>query len=75
MGILAQCPTCRQKQSNKNKLCPKCGENLDKAKRGGRVQYWIDYRFKDPKNGNKLTRVQKSVGSFERYQAINHKGL
>jgi integrase len=38
---------------------------LDKAKRGGRVQYWIDYRFKDPKNGNKLTRVQKSVGSFE----------
>lgn len=44
MGILAQCPTCRKKGSIKNKTC-KCGENLDKAKRAGRVQYWIDYRL------------------------------
>lgn len=64
MAILAQCPTCRQKQSIKNKSC-KCGEHLDKAKRAGRVMYWIDYRYKDPKKNNKLVRVQKSVESFE----------
>jgi len=63
MGILAQCPACRQKQSTKNKSC-KCGENLDRAKKAGRVMYWIDYRYKDPKDGT-VKRVQKSVDSFE----------
>ncbi len=46
MAILAECPSCRKKQSIKNKLC-KCGESLDKAKRSNRVKYWIDYRLKD----------------------------
>ena len=45
MSILSECPGCRQKQSNKNKFCPKCGTDLDKAKRSGRVRYWIDYRL------------------------------
>ncbi|CAB5119498.1 Mobile element protein [Olavius algarvensis associated proteobacterium Delta 3] len=44
MSILAECPTCRNKQSNKNRLC-KCGENLIKAKRSRRVRYWINYRL------------------------------
>jgi len=44
MAILAECPTCKLKQSVKNKVC-KCGENLDKAKRSNRVQYWIDYKI------------------------------
>ena len=44
MGVLAECPVCHKKQSTKNKIC-KCGENLDKAKRGKRVNYWIDFRL------------------------------
>jgi len=42
MSIFAQCPICRKKQSVKNKLCT-CGENLDRAKKSNRVQYWIDF--------------------------------
>ncbi len=45
MAILQECPTCRQKRSNKLKLCP-CGENLEKAKRSNRVRYWITYRLR-----------------------------
>jgi integrase len=45
MAIMAQCPICRRKQSNKNKKCKECGEDLDKAKRSGRVAYWITYRL------------------------------
>ena len=44
MSILAECPLCRKKQSNKNKICT-CGQNLDKAKRSQRVRYWISFRF------------------------------
>ena len=42
MSILAECPICRKKQSLRNKLCS-CGENLDKAKKSGRVRLWITY--------------------------------
>jgi integrase len=44
MSVLAECPKCRRKQSAKNKLC-KCGQDLDKAKRGQRVKYWISFRL------------------------------
>jgi integrase len=44
MSILSECPICRRKQSIKNKKCP-CGEDLDRAKRSGRVNYWITYRL------------------------------
>ncbi len=44
MSILAECPLCRKKQSNKNKICT-CGQDLDKAKRSQRVRYWISFRF------------------------------
>jgi integrase len=44
MAILAECPICRTKQSNRNKRC-KCGEDLDKAKKAGRIKYWITYRL------------------------------
>ena len=40
---MAQCPTCHQKRSNKLKRCP-CGEDLDKAKKSKRVQYYLYYR-------------------------------
>ena len=42
---MAQCPICRRKQSNKNKKCKGCGDDLDQAKRSGRVAYWITYRL------------------------------
>ena len=44
MAILAECPICHNKQSNKNKICS-CGQNLDSAKRDQRVRYWIQYRL------------------------------
>ncbi|RJQ70865.1 MAG: site-specific integrase [Desulfobacteraceae bacterium] len=44
MAILSECPTCKARQSLKNKRC-KCGEDLDRAKRSGRVRYWITYRL------------------------------
>ncbi len=42
MAILAECPQCHQKQSVRNKACA-CGNDLNKAKRAQKVQYWIDY--------------------------------
>ena len=44
MSILAECPTCKQRQSLKNKLCRACHHDLDQAKRSGTVRYWITYR-------------------------------
>jgi integrase len=51
MAILAECPYCRRKQSTHNKLCKKCGENLDQAKKSQKVNYWISYYI-----GNKQRR-------------------
>jgi integrase len=44
MAILAECPTCKTKQSVKNKKCPSCGKSMDNAKKASRVRYWIRYR-------------------------------
>ena len=49
MAILAQCPICKTRQPVANKRC-RCGENLDKAKKSGRVRYWITYYLP----GNKM---------------------
>jgi len=64
MAILAECPGCRRKQSAKNKKC-KCGNNLDKLKKGKKVRYWIDY----PLPGGKVRR--ESVGAFEGLNAYS----
>jgi hypothetical protein len=48
MAILAECPTCHNKQSTRNKVCSGkngCGLDLDKAKRSKKVRYWIQYRL------------------------------
>ena len=58
MAILAECPICHSKQSNRNKMCS-CGEDLDKGKRSKRVKYWISYRMPDGKQR------RESVGAFE----------
>jgi integrase len=58
MAILAQCSTCRNIQSVKNKKC-KCGENLIQAKRSQRVKYWIQYRLPGGKQRKEY------VGSFK----------
>jgi len=45
MAILAECPLCHRKQAVKNQRCAGgCGNDLVKAKRGGKVRYWIYYR-------------------------------
>jgi integrase len=66
MSILAECPTCRKKQSVKNKLCM-CGENLDRAKKAERVHYWIDYYLPSGKRkrepvGNSIKDAQAAAG-------------
>jgi integrase len=43
MAILAECPICGRRQKLSNKVCV-CGENLDKAKRSGKIEYWTVYR-------------------------------
>lgn len=59
MAILAECPICHKRQSNKNKKCRSCEEDLDKAKRSQRVRYWISYRMPDGKQR------RESVGAIE----------
>jgi integrase len=44
MAILAECPRCHRKQAVKNRNCAGCDNDLVKAKRGGKVRYWIHYR-------------------------------
>jgi integrase len=58
MSILAQCPQCRRKQSNKNKKCA-CGLDLNKAKKNRRVKFWITYRL--PRGQQR----RESVAAFE----------
>jgi len=58
MAVLAECPICHRKQSNKNKKC-KCGEDLDQAKRSKRVKYWIKYRLPGGKQRKEF--VGKSI--------------
>ena len=54
MAILAECPGCRNKASVALKKCRKCGEDLDKAKRSGRVSFWIDYRVEGKQRREKI---------------------
>jgi integrase len=41
MAILAECPKCHSKQSIKNKICIKCGINMDGQKEQKKVRYHI----------------------------------
>lgn len=43
MAVWQACPICKLKQKLTNKKC-RCGEDLDKAKRSRRIEYWIYYR-------------------------------
>jgi integrase len=50
MAILAECPFCHRRQTVKNKKCLSqngngCGADLEKAKRAGKLHYWIAYRL------------------------------
>jgi integrase len=67
MAILQQCPICRKKQKVVNKLCS-CGQNLDAAKRSGRIKYWITYRLP-----NKTQRTEYIGTSIEEARASDGK--
>jgi len=54
MSILAECPYCHVKQSNKNKKCS-CGANLDKEKKYKKVNYWISYRINKKQKREKVS--------------------
>ena len=50
MAVLAECPFCHRRQTAKSKKCVSkngkgCGADLEKAKRLGKVKYWIAYRI------------------------------
>lgn len=71
MAILAECPTCRRRQSLRNKICS-CGENLDRAKKSKKIEYWITYRLPGGKQrfekvGNSLE-LAKDAESKRRVQ-------
>jgi len=54
MAVLVECPICKKRQTLKNNSCP-CGENLSKARKSGRVQYFISYRV----NGVQRTQLSQ----------------
>ena len=64
MAILAECPMCHSKQSNKNKVC-KCGEDLDQAKRSQRVRYWIHYQVGGKQQRKSLSQLGLNPYSLE----------
>jgi hypothetical protein len=57
MAILAECPICYKKLSNKRRAC-KCGGNMGKAKKANRMKYHIVYQDDEGKQ------KWKSVDSF-----------
>ena len=65
MAILAECPVCHTKLSNKIKICKRCGTDLDQAKRSRRVRFWISYRLPNGKQ------KRESVGAFEGLDAYS----
>jgi integrase len=51
MGILVECPKCRNRNSLKNSRCHKCNGEIRKA--AGKV-YWIDYRVNGKRKRQKV---------------------
>ena len=79
MAVMQECPTCHKKQSNRNRRCG-CGEDLVKAKRSERVNYWINYRLPSGKQrrepvGKKLSDAQASDGKRKAQKRENPKML
>jgi integrase len=59
MSILAECPACHTKQKNINKKCRKCSEDLEQAKRSGRLVFYVAYRV--PGNRKKIYQKCKTI--------------
>jgi len=49
MAILVECPLCHRKQAVKHHHGVGCWSGLEKAKRAGRVRYWIHYQVLNSK--------------------------
>jgi integrase len=58
VSVLQECPICKTRQKLKNERCA-CGEDLKKARRSERVQYYISFRMPDGKQRTEL--VGKSL--------------
>jgi integrase len=67
MAILAECPRCHEKQAAVNRLC-KCGADLVKLKKAGKVKYWIKYR-----DAQKIQRKEPVGYSIEEARAVEGK--
>jgi len=69
MAILQECTACHKKQSVRNRKCS-CGNDLMKARRAQRAQYFIDYRMPDGRQ------KRESVGySYDEARAAEGKRL
>ncbi len=66
MSVMQQCPACHFKQSLKNTSCT-CGEDLEKAKRSKRVDFWITYRLKGKQIWN---RIGKSISEAKAAEGL-----
>ena len=70
MAIFQECPRCKKRQAVARKRC-KCGEDLDKAKRSGRVEFYIDYYLPGNKRrrkhvkGNSIDLARKALNEVE----------
>lgn len=77
MAVLAECPYCHRRQTVKSKKCRSkngkgCGADLEKARRAGKVNYWIAYRLPGGKQRfEKLT--GEKAGSIEYAKAADSK--
>ena len=79
MSVMQECPTYHKKQSNRNRICG-CEEDLVKAKRSERVNYWINYRLPNGRQrrepvGKKLSDAQAADGKRKAQKKENPKVL
>lgn len=82
-GVLQECPTCHKKQDVKNKQCS-CGEDLIKAQKYERTNYWIHYYVPGGKERKELIghsiefaarHAAAKIKEYGRYQPQNDKDV
>jgi integrase len=77
MAVLAECPYCHKRQTVRSKKCASkngvgCGADLEKARKSGKVIYWIAYRL--PGGKQRFEKITgEGQGSIEYAKAADAK--
>ena len=58
MSVLIEC-SCHKKQSVRNKVCSRCGQDIDRLKKNQKARFWIDYLV--PDHGQRREFVGNSI--------------